>query len=146
MNRLMSFISHYPLQWSSSENKKFSMYHWICKKNNLTVDAVVDSGAYLSPIAQNDLETIKQKAPRKVFNIDNPPNFHSQVAKGHLEKLLATDNKFKIRENIFVDYFVLMKNVTGPILGLNFMRNKSVVKTASKEPTTKPSQSSKTMP
>ena len=32
-------------------------------ENNLTVDALVDSGAYVSAIAQDDLETIEQRAP-----------------------------------------------------------------------------------
>ena len=34
--------------------------------NNLTVGALVESGACVSAIAQNDLDTIKQKAP-KIF-------------------------------------------------------------------------------
>ena len=60
-------------------------------KNNLTVDALVDSGAFVRAIAQDDLlETIKQKAPNNILKIDNPPNFQIQVANGHLEKPLST--------------------------------------------------------
>ena len=33
-------------------------------ENNLTVAALVDSGAFVSAIAQDDLETIKQKCPQ----------------------------------------------------------------------------------
>ena len=52
-------------------------------KNNLTVDALVDSGAFVSPIAQNDLDTIKEKAPNNILKIDDPPKFQIQVANGH---------------------------------------------------------------
>ena len=59
-------------------------------ENNLTVDALVDSGAFVSVIAQDDLESIKQKAPNNIFKIDDPPNFQIQVANGQLEKPLST--------------------------------------------------------
>ena len=36
----------------------------------LTVDALVDSGAFVSAIAQDDLDTIKQKAPNNIPKID----------------------------------------------------------------------------
>ena len=125
-------------------------------KNNLAVDALVDSGAFVSAIAQDDLETIKQKAPNNILKIDEPPNFQIQVANGQLEKPLsrATLN-FEIGDNSFSEHFVVMRRLTGPIIGLHFMRNKSVVidtthglihfphltmqvKTASSETTTKP--------
>ena len=48
-------------------------------ENNLTVDALVDSGAIVSSVAQDDLETIKQKAPNDIPKIDDPPNFQIQV-------------------------------------------------------------------
>ena len=50
--------------------------------NNLTVDALVDSGAFVSAIAQDDLETLKQKAPNNILKIDDPPNFQIQLANG----------------------------------------------------------------
>ena len=124
-------------------------------ENNLTVDALVDSGAFVSAIAQDDLETIKQKAPNNILKIDDPPNFQIQVANGQLEKPLSTATlKFEIGDNSFAEHFVVMKKLTGPIIGLHFMWNNSVVidtthglihfphltmqvKTASSETTTK---------
>ena len=124
-------------------------------ENILTVDAPVDSGALVSAIAQNDLETIKQKAPNNNLKIDEPPNFQIQVANGQLEKPLSTATlKFEIGDITFAEHFVVMKKLTGPIIGLHFMRNNSVVidtthglihfphltmqvKTASSEATTK---------
>ena len=120
------------------------------------VDALVDSGAFVSAFAQDDLETIKQKAPNNILKIDNPPNFQIQVANGQLEKPLSTATlKFRIGDNSFAEHFVVMKKLTGPKIGLHFMKNNSVVidtthglihfphltvqfKTASSETTTKP--------
>ena len=122
----------------------------------LTVGALVDSGAFVSAIAQDDLETIKQKAPNNILKIDEPPKFQIQVANGQLEKPLSTATlKFEIGDNSFAERFVVMKKLTGPIFGLHFMRNNSIlidtthglihfphltmqVKTASNETTTKP--------
>ena len=96
--------------------------------NNLTVDALIDSGAYVSVIAQNDLDTIRQKASDNILKIDDPPNFQIQVANGQIEKPLATATpQSEIGGNIFTEHFVVMKNLTGPIMGLDFMRNNSVV-------------------
>ena len=125
-------------------------------ENNHIVDALVDSGAFLSAIAQDDLETIKQKAPNNNLKIDDPPNFQIQVANGQLEKPISTATlKVETGDNGFAEHFVVMKKLTGPIIGLHFMRNNSVVidtthglihfphltmqvKTASSESTTKP--------
>ena len=97
-------------------------------EKNLTVDALVDLGAFFSAVAQIDSDTIKEKAPNNFLRIDNPFNFQIQVANGHLEKRLATATlKFENGDNVFAEQFVFMKKLTGPIIGLHFMRNNSVV-------------------
>ena len=138
------------------KRKQEMLYVPLDFENNHTVDALVDSGAFVSAIAQDDLETIKQKAPNNILKIDEPPNFQIQVANGQLEKPLSTATlKFEIGDNSFAEHFVVMKKLTGPIIGLHFMRNNSVVidtthglihfphltmhvKTASSETTSKP--------
>ena len=125
-------------------------------ENNLTVDVLEDSRAFVSAIAQNDLDTIKQKAPNEFLKIDDPPIFQIQVANGQLEKPLSTATlKYEIGDNNFAEHFVVIKKLTGPIIRLHFMRNNSVVidtthglihfphltmqvKTTSSETTTKP--------
>ena len=102
------------------------------------------------------MDTVKQKAPNNILKFDDPLNFQMQVANGQLEKPLSTTTlKLEIGDNTFAEYFVVMKKLTGPIIGLFFMRNNSVVidtthglthfphltmqvKTASSETTTKP--------
>ena len=124
-------------------------------ENNLTVDALVDSGAFVSAIAHDDLETIKQEAPNNILKIDDSPNFQMQVSNGQLEKPLSTATlKIEIGDNSFAEHCVVMKKLTGHLIGLHFMRNNSVVidtthglihfphltmqvKTASSETTTK---------
>ena len=137
------------------KRKQEMLYVPLDFENNLTVDAVVDSGASVSAIAKNDLETIKQKAQNNIIKIDDPPNFQIQVANGQLEKPLSTTTlKFEIGDNSFAENFVVMKKLTGPITGLHFMTNNVVidtthglihfphltmqVKRASSETTTKP--------
>ena len=137
------------------KRKQEMLYVPLDFENNRTVDALVDSRAVVSAIAQDDLDTIKQKAPNNVLKIDDPPNFQIQVANGQLEKPISTATlKFEIGDNSFAEHFVVMKKLTGPKIGLHFMRNNSVVidtthglllfphlalqvKTASSETTTK---------
>ena len=138
------------------KRKQEMLYVPLDFENNYTVNALVDSAAFVSAIALDDLETIKQKAPNNILKIDDPPNFQIQVANGQLEKPLSTATlKFENGDNSFAEHFVVMKKITGPIIGLHFMRNNSVVidtthglihfphlkmqfKTASSETTTKP--------
>ena len=90
-------------------------------RNGLTVDALVDSGAYVSAKVQKQLDIIKQQAPANVFKINDPPNFQIQAGNGQLKKPIG------IATHKFEEHFVVMKNLTGPIIGLHFKRHKSVV-------------------
>ena len=64
------------------KRKQQLLYVPLDLENNLTVDALVDSGAFVSAIALDDLDTIKQKAPTNILKVDDPPNFQKQVANG----------------------------------------------------------------
>ena len=97
-------------------------------EKGFTIDALVDSGAYVSAIAQKELDRIKQQSPSNILKIDDPPNFQIQVANGQLKKPTATATlKFDIGDHIFAEQFVVMKNLTGPVIRLHFMRHNSVV-------------------
>ena len=110
------------------KRKKEMFYVPLDFENGLTIDALVDSGAYVSAIAQTELDRIQQQAPSNILKIDDPPNFQIQVANGQLEKPSATATlKFDIGDHIFAEHFVVMKNLTGPIIGLYFMKHNSVV-------------------
>ena len=110
------------------KRKKEMLYVPLDFGNGLTIDAFVDSGAYVGAMAQKELDRSKQQAPSNILKIDDPPNFQIQVANGQLEKPTATATlKFDIGDLIFAENFVVMKNLTGPIIGLHFMRHNSVV-------------------
>ena len=110
------------------ERKNEMLYIPLDFKNGLTIDALVDSRAYVSAIARIELDRIKQQAPYNILKIDDPPDFQIQVAKCQLEKPTATATlQFDVRDPTFAEHSVVMKNLTVPFIGLHFMRHSSVV-------------------
>ena len=92
------------------KRKQEMLYLPLDFENHLTVDAPADSGAFASAIAQNHLDTIKEKAQNNILEIDDPAIFQIQVANGQLEKPLATATlKFELGDNTFAEHFVVMK-------------------------------------
>ena len=110
------------------KRKKEMLYVPLNFENGSTIDALVDSGAYVSAKAQKELDRIQQQAPSNILKTDDPPNFQIQVANGQLEKptAIATLN-IDIGDHIFAEHFVVMKNLAGPIIGLHFIKHNSVV-------------------
>ena len=110
------------------KGKKEIMYVPLDFENGSTLDALVDSGDYVSTIAQTDLDRVKQQAPSNILKTDDPPSFQIQVANGQLEKPTATATlELDIGDHIFAEHFVVMKNLTGHFIGLHFMRHNSEV-------------------
>ena len=110
------------------KRKKEMLYVPLDLENGLTIDALVDSEACVSAIAQRELDRIQQQAPSNILKIDDPPNFQIQVANGQLGKPTATTTlNFDIGDHIFAQHFVVMKNLTGTIIGMHFMKHNGVV-------------------
>ena len=66
------------------------------------------------------MDIIKQQVPSNILKIDKLPNFQIQVAIGQLEKPIATNAlKFDNADHIFAEHFVVMKNITGPVIDCN---------------------------
>ena len=61
------------------KRKQEMLYVPLDFENILTVDALVDSGAFVSAIAQKVLDTMKVKDPSKILKINDPSNFQIQV-------------------------------------------------------------------
>ena len=100
------------------KRKKELLYFPLNFESCLAIHALVDSGAFVSAIAQKYLDIIKQQSPSNIREIDDPPNFQIHVANGQLEKPIAkTTLRFDIGDHIFAEHFVVMKNLTGPIIG-----------------------------
>ena len=110
------------------KRKKELLYVPLDFENGLTIDAFLDSGAYVSEIAQKEVDRIQQQSPSNILKIDDPLNFQIQVANGQIEKPTATATlKFDIGDHIFAEHFVVMRNLTGPNIDLHFKRHNSVV-------------------
>ena len=93
------------------QRKEEMLYLPLDFENLLTVDALVDSGAFVSVIAQYNLDTIREKALNNVLEIDDPPNFQIELTNSQLEKLLARARlKFETGDNLFTEQFVVTKH------------------------------------
>ena len=64
------------------KRKKEMLYDPLHFENGSTIDALVDSGAYVSAIPQKELDRIKQQSPSNILKTDDPPDLQSQVANG----------------------------------------------------------------
>ena len=68
------------------------------------------------------------KPPPTSLKSTTLPILQIQVANGQLGKpISAATLKFDIADNTFAEHFVVMKNLTRPIVGLHFMRHNIVV-------------------
>ena len=104
------------------------MYVPLNFENDLTIDAHVDSRAFASALAQSEMDRIKQQASASIFEVDDPPKFQIQVANYQLEKPVRTAAlKFDIADHTSAEYFLVMRNLTEPIIGLHYMGHKSVI-------------------
>ena len=116
-----------PLSSTNVLNRKKEMlYVPLSFEDGSTIDALVESVAYVT-IPQKELDVIKQQAPSNILKLDDTPNFQIQVANGQLEKPIATATlEFDIEDHIFAEHFVVLKNLTGLIIGLHFIIHNSV--------------------
>ena len=72
----MTYELYLPLSYTIVLKQKMEkLYVPLDFENGSTIDALVDSVAYVSAIAHTDLDRINQQAPANVINIDDPPNF-----------------------------------------------------------------------
>ena len=79
-------------------------------KNDLTVDALVDSRAYVSAKAEKEVDINKQQAPSKTLKIEDPSTSLIHVGNGQLEKPKVTATlKFDFGDHIFAEHFVVKK-------------------------------------
>ena len=95
----------------------------------LTIDGLIDTGALFSASPEMDLRKTLLFSPQSVIREGPPPNFQIMVANGQLETPKGTiELKFEVGDIEFHEIFIVMKNLTGPIIGLMFpQRNHTVL-------------------
>ena len=92
---------------------------------NLTLVALIDSGALVNCISEADYRKIHQMSPKDIVKEMEPPFFKLQVANGDMEAPIKTVLlRYEIGDMKFGDAketFIVAQRLTGPILGLTFL-------------------------
>ena len=94
----------------------------------ITMDGLVDSGAFINAMSLSDYNAIKMNSESCVIKEYPQPRFKIECANAQLEQPIATaDIQFNIGTYTFADTFVILSKTSFPIIGLNFMRNQQAV-------------------
>ena len=117
-----------PLSTSINLKCKKRMLYFPMDFGELTIDGLIDTGALSSAIPEMDLRKIRLLSPQSVIREGPPPNFQILVANGQLETPKSTiELKFEVGDIEFHEIFILMENLTGPIIGLMFLQRNHTV-------------------
>ena len=93
-----------------------------------TIDGLIDTGALSSAIPVADLNKIRLMTPKSIIEEAAPPNFHIIVANGGVEHPIGTVLLyFEVGDLEFKERFIIMKNLTNPIIGLSFLQRNNTV-------------------
>ena len=117
-----------PLSTSISLKCKKRMLYFPMDFGELTIDGLIDTGALSSAIPEMDPRKIRLLSPQSVIREGPPPNFQIMVANGQLETPKSTvELKFEVGDIEFHEIFIVMENLTGPIIGLMFLQGNHTV-------------------
>ena len=117
-----------PLSTSINLKCKKRMLYFPMDFGELTIDGLIDTGALSSAITEMDLRKILLLSPQSVIREGPPPNFQIMVANGQLETHKSTiELKFEVGDIEFHEIFIVMENLTGPIIGLMFLQRNHTV-------------------
>ena len=104
------------------------MLYFPMKFGELNIDGLIDTGALSSAIPEADLRKIRLLAPHTILNEGPPPEFQIMVANGQLEAPISTvEWRFEVGDITFREKFLVMTNLTSPLIGLLFLRRNSTI-------------------
>ena len=104
------------------------MLHFLIDLGELNIDGLIDKGALSSAIPVADLRKIRIMAPHTIVNEVPPLEFQIMVANGQLEAPIATvELQFEISDIKFREKFIVMTNLTSPLIGLLFLQRNSTI-------------------
>ena len=93
----------------------------------LTINGLIDTGALSNAILKWTYG-IRLLSPQSVIRGGPPPNFQIMVANGQLGTPKSTiELKFEVGDIEFHEIFIVMENLTGPIIGLMFLHQNHTV-------------------
>ena len=117
-----------PLSTSINLKCKKRMLYFPMDFGELTIDGLIDTGALSSAIPEMDLRKIRLLSPQSVIREGPPLNFQIMVANGQLETPKSTiELRFEVGDIEFHEIFIVMENLTGPIIGLMFLQRNHTV-------------------
>ena len=117
-----------PLSTSINLKCKKRMLYFPMDFGELTMDGLIDTGALSSAIPEMELRKIRLLSPQSVIREGPPPNFQIMVANGQLETPKSTiELRFEVGDIEFHEIFIVMENLTGPIIGLMFLQRNHTV-------------------
>ena len=108
--------------------KKRKMLFATMDFNNLSMDALIDSGALVNCLPESEFNKLKPVSPDNIIKKMDPPTFKLHVANGDIETPRKTVQlQFEIRDLTFKETFIVATKMTGSILGLTFLKNNSTI-------------------
>ena len=117
-----------PLSTNLPLKNKRKMLYFPMDFGELNVDGLIDTGALSSAIPEADLPKIRLLAPHTILNEGPPPEFKIMVANGQLEAPIETvELQFEVGDITFREKFIVMTNLTIPLIGLLFLQRNSTI-------------------
>ena len=87
-----------------------------------------DTGALSSAFPEADSRKIRLLAPHTKLNEGPSPEFQNRVANGQLEALIsAVELQFEVGDITIREKFIVMTNLTRPLIGLLFLQRNSTI-------------------
>ena len=119
-----------PLSTKLPLKSKRKMLYFRMAFGELNIDGLVDTGALSSAIPEADLTICKIQllAPHTKLNERPPTEFQIMVANGQLEAPIATvELQFEVGDITLREKFIVMTNLTSPLIGLLFLQRNSTI-------------------
>ena len=119
-------VYHYTRQNRSKNGQR--MLYLPLEFSEITMDGLVDSGAFFNAMSWSDYNAIKMNSDNIITEEYPQPLFKIECANAQLKQPIATDDiQFNIGSYTFTDTFVILSKTSFPIIGLNFLRNHQAV-------------------
>ena len=104
------------------------MLYFPMESGELTIDGLLDTSALTSAISEAYTRKIRLLASQAILNEGTLPDFRRMVANGHLQTASATvELQFEIGDILFRERFIVLTNLTGPLIGLLFLQKNSTI-------------------
>ena len=117
-----------PLSTNLPLKNKRKMLYFPMDFGELNIDDLIDTGALSSAIPEADLRKIRLLPPHTILNEGPPHEFQNMVATGQLEAPIATvELQYEVGDITFRDKFIVMTNLTSPLIGLLFLQRNSTI-------------------